>query len=102
MRSKVHLTLSLSPYNFICILYVFPKKGATPVFSVFKLIKPFYVTTSICQTPDFWNYFLGPVGVRKMGFVQHMRNLEERGSGSNKNRTTFSFPFHSQLIKNGD
>ena len=32
-------------------------------------------------------------------FAQHIRKLEERGSRSNENRSTFLFSFHSNCLK---
>ena len=62
----------------IFVYCVFQKKGAKHIFSVLKLIHPFYLNTSIFQTLDFSNYLLSHVGVRKVGIVLYYHAMMER------------------------
>ena len=88
MRSKVQLTHSSSPYNCICISYIFQKKGATRIFSVFKFIRFFYLNIFIFRTSDISNYFLHPVGVRKIGVVLYKQTVLSSQKTSRKSVQT--------------
>ena len=62
----------------------------------------FYHVKLICMFFFFLLFFFSFIGytiIYRIILKQHIRKLEERGSGSNENLTTFRFSLHSQLFR---